>query len=142
MFLALFFGILAIDQITKFLIRLYMPLDSSYTLIKGVLYFTHLGNTGVSFGMFKGLNLVFLIISAVVLVFFSYVYIHKRKFPLQMAMICAGIAGNLIDRIFLGYVVDFIHLSFWPVFNVADSSVSFGIIWLVYLMWRNNEDLF
>jgi signal peptidase II len=109
--------------------------------IIGFFSFTYLKNTGVSFGLFKGSNFLFAIIAFLALVFFIYVYLKKKKYFLQLSLITAGISGNLIDRIFLGHVVDFIDFHYWPVFNVADSAISIGMIWLLVLLIKNKEDL-
>ena len=74
--------------------------------------------------------------------FFVYVYMKKKKYPVQFALIFSGIIGNLIDRIFFGSVIDFFNFHIWPVFNIADSSTFIGVIWLIILLVKNNDDLF
>lgn len=132
--------ILCFDQITKFLIRNSMVFGESKKIL-GFFSLTFLKNTGISFGLFKGSNILFTIISFLALLFFTYVYFKKKKYSLQLSLIIAGITGNLIDRIVLGYVVDFIDFHYWPVFNIADSAVSIGMIWLLILLVKNNDDL-
>ena len=134
--------ILILDQITKYLVRTYIPEHASLTVIDKILYFTHTTNTGVSFGLFKGANFVFIIISLLVLAFFVYVKKKNSKHNLQFSLIFAGIIGNLIDRLLFGHVIDFIDFRIWPIFNIADMSISFGIIWLVLILWKKGEDLF
>ena len=124
-----FLCIIIVDQITKYLIRTNIILYGSKIILKNILSFTFLKNTGVSFGLFKGYNWLFLFILIVAFGYFVYLYFKEKK--IQYSIICAGIIGNLIDRIFLGYVVDFINFHFWPVFNIADSAIFIGIFWLI-----------
>jgi signal peptidase II len=135
------FAIVFLDQLTKYLIKENFFLGSSKEIIQGILSFTYVQNTGVSFGLFKGMNLVFVVISFVALGFFIYLYLGNIKFQSQLAFVCGGLLGNLMDRISLGSVVDFIDFHFWPVFNVADSAICIGIIWLMISLIKNKEEL-
>ena len=135
-----FLVIVALDQASKFLIKyLFLP-GSSASVLGGVFSITYLRNTGSSFGLFKGYNKIFIIISIAVLALFIYKYFKKKTFRLESAIISAGILGNLLDRLFLGYVVDFIDFHFWPVFNAADSAISIGVLLLVFSMMKSKED--
>jgi signal peptidase II len=134
--------VLILDRISKYMIKLIFPLDASMDIIKGIFSLTYVQNTGVSFGLFKGLNFLFIIVSIVALGLFYFAFKVKKKYSLQFGLICAGITGNLIDRIIYGYVVDFFNLHFWAIFNVSDAAISVGLIWLVILLVINNEDLF
>ena len=125
-----------LDQASKFLIRI----NSVNTeVIRNVLSFTFLKNTGVSFGLLKGFNGVFIVISFVAIVLFSYLFVQEKKYTLQFSLIMGGVAGNMIDRLYLGYVVDFINIYIWPVFNIADSCIFIGTLWLVYLIWKHEK---
>jgi signal peptidase II len=102
-------------------------------------------NTGVAFSLFAGQSILFLFISAAVLLV-AVLYWRVRDtgglaLKLTFGLILGGAAGNLIDRFTRAYVVDFIHFQIpghfdWPVFNVADSAVSVGVVLLAYLLWR------
>ena|SRR3989339_307304 len=138
--LLVFFLILAADQVSKLFIRLNLMPGDSFDL--GMLSITYLRNTGVSFGLFKGFNAIFTIVLMAAFAFFACIWVKKAGFRLQISIILAGISGNLIDRLFLGYVVDFINLKIWPIFNIADSAISLGIIWLVLESIRRKEDIF
>jgi signal peptidase II len=116
-------------------------LGSSKKIIRNIFSLTYVKNTGVSFGLFKGFNWFFIITSIVALIFFIYIYLKKHKYPIQIAMIAAGITGNLIDRLFLGSVVDFLDFKIWPIFNIADSAISIGIIGLIIAVMRSGKDL-
>jgi len=128
--------IAVLDQATKFFIRIN---NINSVVIKNILSFTFLINTGVSFGLLKGHNWVFTIISFIAIVLFSYLFTQEKKYTLQFSFILGGVAGNMIDRIYLGYVVDFINFHIWPVFNIADSCVFIGTLWLVYLLWKEDK---
>ena len=125
-----------LDQATKFFIRIN---NVNSVVIKNVLSFTFLKNTGVSFGLLKGYNGIFTIISFIAIILFSYLFVQEKKYTLQFSLILGGVAGNMIDRIYLGYVVDFINFHIWPVFNIADSCIFIGTLWLVYIMWKEDK---
>jgi signal peptidase II len=84
----------------------------------------------------------FAILAVVVLGLFLYEFKKKKKYPVQFALICAGIIGNLTDRIFHGHVIDFIDFNFWPVFNVSDAAISIGMAWLIFILIKTGEDIF
>ncbi len=142
LFIIVFFFVLLLDQVSKYIIRLNLSVRESIPVIEGIFSITYLRNTGVSFGLFKGFNALFIFITVIVLCFFVYVYLKKKKYPLQFALIFAGIIGNLIDRIFFGSVIDFFNFHIWPVFNIADSAVFIGVLWLIIILIKKNEDLF
>ena len=87
-------------------------------------FFHLVQNTGAGFGILKGYNLLMIIVSVIALGFFIY-YFNKNK--LACSLVVAGIIGNLVDRVLLGGVRDFIDLRIWPVFNLADSMITVGI---------------
>ncbi|MDO8741118.1 MAG: signal peptidase II [Candidatus Woesearchaeota archaeon] len=126
--------IILFDQFTKFLIKNYLALGQSFPLIKNTVYFTYIQNTGAGFGLFRSFNSVLIWVSVIIIGIILYYYgeIIKNKITTTaFALVLGGAAGNLIDRIFLGYVVDFIDFRFWPAFNVADSAVTIGVIILI-----------
>ena len=91
-----------------------------------------LTNTGASFSLFQGMNTTFiwvsLIVIGAVLYYWDKIEEHNK---LAMILILSGILGNFIDRVLLGHVIDFIDFKIWPVFNLADSCITIGIIWLL-----------
>ena len=133
-------SIVILDQITKLFIRKYLEYGQSQNII-GIFSFTYLKNTGVSFGLFKGSNFLFTLISIIALIFFLYAFFKNKKYSLQFSFIISGIIGNTIDRILLGHVIDFIDFYYWPVFNISDSMISIGMIWILVLLIRNDEDI-
>ena len=126
--------ILALDQLSKFIVIKNLNANQSIPIIKGLLYVTFVRNRGAAFGILKNqLPLfIFTALFAVVLIFL--VISKKKERPLilniSLGLILAGAIGNLIDRLFLGYVVDFIDFRIWPVFNVADSAITVGAVLL------------
>jgi signal peptidase II len=134
--------IVIIDQCSKWLIRQKIPLNKSIPIIDKFVYITHVTNVGAAFGMFPNGKLFFILISTISITAIT-ILILKFSFNLiitiSIGLILGGISGNLIDRIFLGSVTDFIDLKFFSVFNIADSSITIGtiIILLYYIAtWK------
>lgn len=134
--------IIGLDQYTKYLIMKNIALgDIIYPIpaFSSFFRFIHWYNTGVAFGMFQGMNEVFKVLAILVALVIIYFYprIPNHEWPLRLAMSMqlAGALGNLIDRFFVGYVVDFISVGTFPVFNIADASITMGVVVLVIGMW-------
>ena len=129
---------LLIDFLSKVFIMSKLPLGSSKTIIKGFFYITHVNNKGAAWGIFQGNTLMLLIISIIFAVVFIY-YIEKNELKyyeqISAGLILSGIMGNMIDRLFRGYVVDFLNFYIfgydYPVFNIADSFIVIGVIVLM-----------
>lgn len=129
---------LAVDLYTKALAVSRLA-GNSFPVIDNVLNFTYVENTGAAFGMLKNGN-VFLIISTVIILAAVIVYLTIKKpkakaVKIASALIIGGALGNLYDRIFRGFVVDFIDIRFinYPVFNIADCCVVCGAI--IFAVW-------
>jgi len=132
--------ILALDQISKYLIQLYLsPVGSSLPVIGGFLQLTNVHNTGAAWGMLEGFRWLFIPMTLIVAAVLVYVIIrfHKKLTlfsRITLALLFAGAVGNFIDRVALSYVRDFLDITPWfsfPVFNVADSALSVGCVFLV-----------
>jgi signal peptidase II len=133
--------VLVADQVTKALIRASLPVFESVTVIPGFVDFTHVHNTGVAFGLmnsttlpFKGFLTAGLALGALAgIVYYSrQVRAEERFARVGLSLILAGAVGNLVDRLWLGFVVDFVDVyfgawHFWA-FNVADASISIGAV--------------
>jgi len=140
-FLILFIGlaIVILDQITKYLVISSMKLGQSIPLIKNFLYFTYIQNTGAGFGILKGWNVVLIFISLIIIgiiLFYFDRIVKEKNIHIPVALVLGGAVGNLIDRVFLGYVIDFIDFRIWPAFNVADSCITIGAVWLIVYFWK------
>ena len=132
--------ILALDQISKYLIQLYLsPAGTTMPLISGVVQFTNVHNTGAAWGMLDGFRWLFIPMTLIVAAVLIYVIIrfHKKLCVfsrLTLALLFAGAVGNFIDRLVLTYVRDFVDITplfSFPVFNVADSALSVGCVFLI-----------
>ncbi len=132
--------ILIADQISKYLIQLYLsPVGTSLPLIGGVLQFTNVHNIGAAWGMLEGFRWLFIPMTLIVAGLLVYISIRFRKklcvfSRITLALLLAGAVGNFIDRLLLAYVRDFIDITplfSFPVFNVADSALSIGCVFLV-----------
>ena len=133
------FFVILLDQLTKYLTSRYMQLNQSIPLINKILHLTYIQNTGAGFGILKGWNTLLIFISLIVIgiILFNLDKIIKEKsIYLPTALVLGGAVGNLIDRIFFGYVIDFIDFRIWPAFNVADSAITIGAIWLIFYLWK------
>jgi signal peptidase II len=131
--------IVVLDQLTKAIVRSTLPLHSSVTIIPGVVDFTHVRNTGAAFGILNAADFPFktvlIGIIAVAALFGVGVYAaslahHERLARVGLSLIIGGAIGNLIDRVVVGSVVDFVDVywrtyHFWA-FNVADSAITIG----------------
>ena len=131
-----------LDQLTKYVISHTYEIGESHELIRGVLNFTYIRNEGAAWGMLSDSRWVFIAITAVMLVILPFVLYRYRKlhflFGFSLSLIIGGAIGNMIDRVFLGSVVDFIQAAFidFPIFNVADSCVTVGAaLMFVYLVF-------
>lgn len=132
------------DQVTKLLIVHFMPLFDSRVIIPGFFNLVHVHNTGAAFSMLAGANslwrrMFFVVITVLILGVLLYVYAkvseNDRWTRAAYGLICGGALGNLIDRLRLGEVIDFLDLYIgkhhWPAFNVADSAISIGACMLL-----------
>lgn len=126
---ALFAILLLLDILTKRYIVTNFYLGESRTAFPG-LWFTYVQNTGTLWGLFQNANWIFIWISIIafgLLLYFSDAF-QARWERAAYTLILAGLFGNLIDRVSYGFVVDFIDLGWWPVFNIADSCIVVGIV--------------
>ncbi len=127
----IFAVILLIDQISKFMISNTMRLYESITVIDNIFHITYVKNKGVAFGMMSNYPSVVFFVVLISVILLTYIILHFRGKNLWISwgvsMVLAGATGNFIDRLRLGYVVDFLDIHFWPgIFNVADSSIVIG----------------
>lgn len=143
-FLALLSGLIIIlDQWTKSIVRtqleygeIWAPWDWMLPFIRVV----HAQNSGAAFGLMQGMAVVFTILAVIVvgaiLYYFPKVAPGEHLMRLALAMQLGGATGNLIDRLTQsGYVTDFISVGTFPVFNLADASISVGVALLIFTMW-------
>ncbi len=132
-FAAISVVLVTLDQVSKYLARICLK-GKNIVFIKSFLSLTFVRNEGAVFGLFQGTRFALILLSIIALAVILLIY-KKVKLSLTLvfalSLIFAGVLGNLIDRVFLGYVTDFISINKWPVFNIADTSIDFGIVLLI-----------
>ncbi len=150
-FLAAVVCLTVLDQQTKHLASDLLMGNGPFVIWDGVFELLYSENRGAAFGMLQGQQLIFLAVTLAVFGFVAYVMVKlpgsKRYVPMEicLTMIMAGAAGNLIDRVSQGYVVDFLYFKLidFPIFNVADCYVTVGTaLLLVLLLWFYSDEEF
>lgn len=137
-------AVVSLDQTTKALVDRFMTLHESHPLVEGFLQLTYVRNRGAAFGMFSDASLPYqsTFFSALSLAALVAIAVYAWKRPANerltrtgLALIMGGAIGNLLDRIRLGYVIDFVDAYWgphhWPAFNAADSAITVGVCLLV-----------
>jgi signal peptidase II len=124
-------ALLLFDQLTKVWALQSLPAEGSVPIIPGVFHLTLIHNTGVAFGLFAGLGTFVTWLSAAVLLGLLWALLQSHStisgaMRIGMLLIVGGAAGNLLDRIRIGEVIDFLDFQIWPVFNVADIGITCG----------------
>jgi signal peptidase II len=135
-------SIVALDQWSKAFVRDSLPIGaiwSPWEWLTPYARIVHWQNTGVAFGMFQGQSMIFAVLALIVsgVIIYYYPKIAQQDWTLRLALglQLAGALGNLIDRVTVGHVTDFISVGTFPVFNVADSSISVGVVVLLISVW-------
>jgi len=135
--------IVLIDQISKnYIYQNKVQYDNIVSVIEGILNFTYVENTGIAFGIFSdfdGLKVVFIVVP-ILITLYLFSLLNNKEFQnpfshISLLLIISGAIGNIIDRIFRGYVIDFMQfdIDIFPyIFNIADSSVTIGLLLLLY----------
>lgn len=136
-------SIVSLDQASKFYVDKYIALNESIEVVKGMLNITHIRNTGAAFGLLSGVPPPlggYFFISISILALIGILYFLKKidddqLLALGLSLIFGGALGNLIDRVRMGVVIDFIDLYIksyhWPAFNVADTCITLGAVLLM-----------
>jgi signal peptidase II len=141
----------ALDQWTKQLVLRFISPDESRKVIPDFFNLVNVTNTGAAFGSFRNNNTFFIVISSVALLVVL-VLLLRRRLPdvwrdVSLALLLAGILGNLTDRLLYGHVIDFLlfdlHIPYadpWPAFNVADSCISIAVVlFIIHSFWRGKD---
>ncbi|HEU0194536.1 MAG TPA: signal peptidase II [Gaiellales bacterium] len=140
--LAVAVAALLADQLTKRLIESQMALDESHRILPG-LSITYVRNNGIAFGIFPG-RLGFVTVLTVIAVIWMLVHFARSGsrhilFPVALGLLVGGSVSNLVDRVRDGHVTDFIHLTHWPTFNLADSFIVIGVVMLLIGLARTDR---
>jgi signal peptidase II len=140
--------ILFIDQVSKAVVRERIPFGDSWmplTWLAPYFRFVHWENTGAAFGMFQNGGAIFgilaVIVSTLLVVYYAQIPKEETLMRIAMSMQMAGAVGNLIDRIMFGPVTDFISVGTFPVFNIADSSITIGTGLLILGLLQHEQKL-
>lgn len=144
------FTVFVLDQLTKYWITQHLPFPTygepgAIPVIRGFFYIVHVGNTGAAWSMFSGQSLFLAILAATTLLAIAIwrhaLGLRDRFTQLCFGLLTGGIAGNLVDRLRHGHVIDFIDLHFgsyvYPTFNIADSGICIGVV--LYLIHSVRE---
>jgi signal peptidase II len=144
--LILALAIVSLDQFTKWLVTSNLQVDQfvyPIPALSGVLAINYVTNTGVAFGLFKDANTFFIVVMLIVIgVLLRYVWVMPPEARLAhgaLGLLLSGAIGNLIDRLRVGYVIDFVAVGSFPRFNVADSAVSIGVTLLALAWWLEHR---
>ncbi len=136
--------VIALDQWTKWLVRTNLPFRETWlpdwlSWLSPYVRIVNWSNSGAAFGMFQEGNLIFTVLAFVVIAAIIYYYPRVDTYDwtlrLAMGLQLGGAAGNLIDRLMVGEVTDFISVGTFPVFNIADSSITVGVVVLLLGVW-------
>ncbi|GAB4281336.1 MAG: hypothetical protein Kow0080_34830 [Candidatus Promineifilaceae bacterium] len=139
--------VLLADQLTKLLVETKMPLNTTwepFSSLGHLFRITHVANTGTAFGLFPNGSFLFGALAIVVGLFLVY-YNHilpanQTALRLALGLQLGGAVGNLIDRLRIGHVTDFLDFGWWPVFNVADMAIVGGVIVLAWMMLKEYQE--
>jgi len=138
--------VLLADQIAKAAIVRNMPVGMPWNpvpFLRPFVNITYVVNSGAAFGMLPNQGLFFtvvaIVVAAAILYYGRRIPDHQWWLSVSLGMQLGGALGNLTDRLHYGYVIDFVEVRHWPVFNLADSAIVVGVIILAYHLWREEE---
>lgn len=140
-----------LDQATKTLVLLSIRADERLSVIPGFFDIVHITNTGAAFGSFKNNNTFFIGLSVLALLFVLILLLRRDRTPdrwrdVSLALLLAGVLGNVTDRLLYQHVIDFLlfdlHVPYanpWPAFNVADSCICIAVVCFIIHSFRQNR---
>jgi len=131
-------AVVALDQGTKALVRASVPRGGAEAVLPGI-DLVNTRNTGVAFSLFQDGGTLLIVFTAVAMAFLLAFFVREPNRPLvwlPVGMLLGGATGNGIDRVLDGGVTDFVDISFWPAFNVADVAITLGVVVLLFVLER------
>jgi signal peptidase II len=142
----------ALDQLTKYYVLRFIKPDEPRVVIAGWFDLVNITNTGAAFGSFKNNNTFFIVISGLALLFVVALLVRRRSWDVwrdvSLALLAAGVLGNLTDRLLYGHVIDFLlfdlHFPYahpWPAFNVADSCICIAVVCFIIHSFRQQKSV-
>ena len=133
---------IAADQLTKAIVSSQLALDDQVKVV-GPLSIHHVQNSGIAFGLFASATFVVILLTGVavawMLYFFSRSGARHPVLPVALGLVIGGSVSNLVDRVRLGHVTDFLDLKFWPAFNLADSFITVGVAILLLALMSSDR---
>lgn len=136
--------VIVIDQATKYWIQSRMAYGESSPVIRDVFHITYILNPGAAFGILENKTWFFIAVALVLLAGVAYLYprmpANQPMVKLGAGLLVGGAIGNLIDRVRIGYVIDFFDFRIWPIFNVADICIVCGVACLAYYLLMTPEE--
>ena len=146
-YILLIIGLCLFDQLSKLIILKFFDVNESLVLIKNFLKIYYIQNIGISFGIFSGMRIPIIVLSILIIGYMIYEFIksEKRVSLISISLIISGAFGNLIDRVFRGYVVDFISFTLFKkemsIFNLADTFITIGVfIYIISLFMEGKYE--
>nr|WP_092068069.1 signal peptidase II [Dendrosporobacter quercicolus]NSL46924.1 signal peptidase II [Dendrosporobacter quercicolus DSM 1736]SDL69487.1 signal peptidase II [Dendrosporobacter quercicolus] len=137
--LILVLAVVAVDQLSKFYVQSKMTLGLSLPVVDNIFHITYILNPGAAFGILEHQTVFFIAIAVLMLAAVLYVYPRLPQgspvLRLGIGLMAGGAAGNVIDRIRTGYVVDFLDFRVWPVFNIADMAIVGGVGLIIFALY-------
>jgi signal peptidase II len=131
---AIAFAAIAADQLTKYIVTSRLALDDGVHIV-GPFWIHHVQNSGIAFGLFASATAVVILATGIavtwMLVFFARSGARHPILPVALGLVIGGSVSNLLDRVRLGYVTDFLDFRYWPAFNLADSFIVIGVLVLL-----------
>jgi signal peptidase II len=142
----------ALDQLTKYYVLRFIRPDEPRVVIAGWFDLVNITNTGAAFGSFKNNNTFFIVISGLALLFVVALLVRRRSWDVwrdvSLALLAAGVLGNLTDRLLYRHVIDFLlfdlHFPYahpWPAFNVADSCICIAVVCFIIHSFRQQKSV-
>jgi signal peptidase II len=130
--------VVLVDQVTKFWIQSHMAYGESKPVITDIFHITYILNPGAAFGILENKTWFFVFVAVILVIGVAYIYPRlpddRPLMRVGAGLLTGGAVGNLIDRIRIGYVVDFFDFRIWPIFNIADICIVCGVVCLAYVL--------
>lgn len=135
-------SVFVLDQAIKFIIHKTMIVNQSIPVINNIFNITYVQNKGAAFGIFWGIGWPLILIG--LLVILGIVYFHEKMkrndfTQLPLALLLGGSMGNIFDRVFRSYVIDYLDFRVWPVFNLADIMINVGVLLIIIHLFQEES---
>jgi signal peptidase II len=140
---AIAFAAVAADQLTKYIVTSRLALDDGVHVV-GPFWIHHVRNSGIAFGLFSSATAVVILATGIavtwMIVFFARSGARHPVLPVALGLVIGGSLSNLLDRVRLGYVTDFLDFRYWPAFNLADSFIVIGVLVLLGVLVHSERE--